>query len=111
MISKCSIFVSAISVSIFGSSDWTLAESTLSLFSCVSVCRCGGGGGGDGGGSGDGGGGVLLMVVRMVVVVRLVVVMILVVVILVVVIFVGRNVSTVYLWGSHLRWEAFRISR
>ena len=47
MMSKCSIFVSAISSSIFGGSDWILAESTLSVFGC----RCGGGGGrgGDGG--------------------------------------------------------------
>ena len=55
--SKCSVFVSAISSSIFGGSDWTLAESTLSVFGC----RCGDGGGGDGGGGcgcgGDGGGG------------------------------------------------------
>ena len=57
---KCSIFVSAISSSIFGGSDWTLAESTLSVF----CCRCGGGGGcrgvcggGDGGGGGHDGGG------------------------------------------------------
>ena len=46
MMSKFSIFVSAISSSIFGGSDWTLAESTL----CVFGYRCGGGG--DGGGSG-----------------------------------------------------------
>ena len=42
--------------SIFGGSDWTLAESTLSVFGCW----CGGGGcDGDGGvcGMGDGGGG------------------------------------------------------
>ena len=54
--SKCSIIVSAISLSVFGGSDWTLAESTLSVFGC----RCGGGGRGvDGGvcGGGDGGGG------------------------------------------------------
>ena len=49
---KCSIFVSAISSSIFGGSDRTLAESTLSVF----ACRCHGGGGG-GCGRGDGGGG------------------------------------------------------
>ena len=58
MMSKCSIFVSAISSSIFGGSDWTLAESTLS----VCGCWCGGGGGCDGdggscGGGDDGGGG------------------------------------------------------
>ena len=43
--SKCSIFVSAIGSSIFGGSDWALAESTLSVFGCVCVCRCGGDGG------------------------------------------------------------------
>ena len=70
MMSKQSIFVSAISSSTFGGSDWTLAESTLSVFGCVYVCWCGvgrcGGGGcdgcggvdeGDDGGGGDGGGG------------------------------------------------------
>ena len=51
--SKFSIFVSAISSSIFGGSDWTLAESTLSVVGC----RCGGGGGGGGHGGGHGGGG------------------------------------------------------
>ena len=62
MMSKCSIFKSAISSSIFGGSDWTLAESTLSVFGCVCVSRCGGGGGDSGGGvvvdggdDGDGG--------------------------------------------------------
>ena len=51
--SKFSIFVSVISSSIFGGSDWTLAESTLSVFGCW----CGGGGGEyDDGGGGDGGG-------------------------------------------------------
>ena len=56
--SKCSIFVSAISSSIFGGSDWTLAESTLSVFECVCVCRCGVGGVGGGGDDGiDGGNG------------------------------------------------------
>ena len=77
--SKCSIFVSAISSSIFGGNDRTSAQSTLSVFGCVCVCwhgvsvgGCGGGVGGDcdddvgaggGGGSGsgncggDGGGG------------------------------------------------------
>ena len=49
--SKCFIFVSAISSSMFGGSDWTLAESTLSVF----ACQCGGGGGDGGDGSGDGG--------------------------------------------------------
>ena len=48
--SKCFIFLSAISSSIFGGSDWTLAESTLSVFGC----RCGGGCGGCAGcGGGD----------------------------------------------------------
>ena len=51
--SKCSIFVSAISSSIFGGNDWTLAENTLSVFGS----RCGGGGGGGGGFGGDGDGG------------------------------------------------------
>ena len=51
--SNCSIFVSAISSSIFGASDWTLAENTLSVFGC----RCGSGGGGGGYGGDDGGGG------------------------------------------------------
>ena len=37
MISKCSIFVSASSSSIFGGSYWSLAESTLSVFGCVCV--------------------------------------------------------------------------
>ena len=57
--SKCSIFISIISSSIFGGSIWTLAESTLGVFGCVCVCRCdggsGGGGGDGGGGRGDGG--------------------------------------------------------
>ena len=66
--SKCSIFVSAISSSIFGGSDWTLAESNLSVFGfwCGSGGEgggggydgdggvCGGGDGGDGGGGHDG---------------------------------------------------------
>ena len=39
MMSKCSIFVSAISSSIFGGSDLTLAERTLSVLGY----RCGGG--------------------------------------------------------------------
>ena len=58
VISKCSIFVSAISSSIFGGSDRTLAESTLSEFGCVSVCRCSRGGGGCDGGDGGGGEGL-----------------------------------------------------
>ena len=58
MMSKCSIFERSIISSIFGGSDWTLAESTLSMFGCVHVC-CGGGGGdgGDGCGGSDGSGG------------------------------------------------------
>ena len=60
MMWKWSIFVSDISSSIFGGSDWILAESTLSVFGCV-IYQCGvgvGGGGGDGGsGGGCGGGG------------------------------------------------------
>ena len=51
--SKCSIFVSAISSLVFGGSDWTLAESTLSVF----ACQCDGGGDGGGGGCGRGDGG------------------------------------------------------
>ena len=92
MISKCSIFVNAISSPIFGGSDWTLAKNTLSVF----ACRYGGGGvGGDGGGGGyggggggghdgggDGGGGL-----------------------------VGRNVSMGNLWGSSWRWDAYPVSR
>ena len=35
MMSSCSIFGSAINSSIFGGNDWTLAESTLSVFGCV----------------------------------------------------------------------------
>ena len=59
MMSKCSVFVSAISSSIFGGSDWALAESTLSVFGCWCGGGGGGGCGGDGGvcGGGDGGGG------------------------------------------------------
>ena len=54
MMSKCFIFVSAISSSIIGGSDWTLAESTLSVFGCQ--CGCGSGGCDGGGSSGDGAG-------------------------------------------------------
>ena len=50
IMSKYSIFVSAMSSSIFGVSDW-------SVFGCVCVCQCGVGGGGDGGGGGGGCGG------------------------------------------------------
>ena len=70
MISKYSIFVSVISSSIFGGSDCTLAESTLSVFGCqwgsgggcgsrgFDCGVCGGGDGDDGdGGHDDGGGG------------------------------------------------------
>ena len=65
---KCSIFVSAISSSIFGPNDWTFAQNTLRVFGCVcmllgggddGVSGVGGGGGGgdDDGGDGEGGGG------------------------------------------------------
>ena len=86
--SKCTIFVSAIS---FGESDWTLAESTLSVFGC----RCGGGGCG-----GDVCGGVMVVMVVVVVVM---------VVGVEVVILVGRNISMVHLWGSRWKWDAIPI--
>ena len=53
--SKCSIFVSVISSSIFAGNDWTYAESTLSVFGCdFEYWLGGGGGGGDGVGGGGG---------------------------------------------------------
>ena len=54
MMSKCSIFVSAISSSTVGGNDLPFAESTLSVFGCGCVCWRGGGGG-DGGVGCDGG--------------------------------------------------------
>ena len=76
MMSKFSIFVSAIRSSIFDGSDWPFSESTLSVFGC----QCGGGGGGCGG---DGGvcGGVMVVVVVVMVVVGMMVVVVVVLVV------------------------------
>ena len=55
--------------------------------------------------------GVVVVVVVMVVFVVGVVMVIVGMMVVAVVIFVGRNVSMVYLWGSRWRWDAFPISR
>ena len=106
---KCSIFVSAICSSIFGGNDWTLAESTLSVFGCVCVCWCGGGGVG-----GDVGAMLVLGVLVLVVVVMMVGVVVMVVVMVMTVAMlegVGGNFLMACLWSSHWRLDAFLVSR